>query len=198
MNQKIKLLLEQKEVLYGTLLGDGWIETATKGKTYRFGFKQRQNQKQYVNHIYAILENLCASRPIINGTCVQFKTKTLACLRFYGHQFYGLKHEKKIPRLIHRWLTPGVLAYWYMDDGYKDKHHGAFLCTDCFTKPDVQRLCDAIKIKFQLNCWLRRKHKTSWRIYISSQNENTISFWSIIEPYVLSSMKYKLPNFKKT
>lgn len=193
MNQKIKLSLAQKEVLYGTLLGDGWLETTTHGATYRFGFKQKLVQQQYVDHVYNKLENLCGSYPINNGTDSQFKTLTLSCLRFYGHQFYGHHHKKKVPKLIHRWLTPRVLAYWFMDDGYKDKQT-ILLCTDGFEKKDVQRLCQALKRNYQLDCWLR-KNRSNWRIYIASSTYDL--FYCLVEPYILPSMMYKLPNAKK-
>lgn len=78
---KVKRSIKQKEILYGTLLGDGWLETATKGRTYRYGFKQKQMQKDYVDHVYSILEPLCGSQPIQNRTDFQFKTQTLSCLR---------------------------------------------------------------------------------------------------------------------
>jgi hypothetical protein len=189
---KIKLCNEQKEILYGTLLGDGWLETATKGRTYRFGFKQKIQQKDYVDYVYSKLNCLCKSKPIPNRTDYQFKTLTLPCLRFYGHQFYGENNKKKIPKLIHRWLTPRVLAHWYMDDGYKH-NYGCYLYTNCFEKQDVQRLCNSLQRNFNFDCGLRKKKingENQWFIYISSQSFKDFSL--TIEPYVVPTMKYKL------
>ena len=170
------------------------METTTNGRTYRFGFKQQIKQKDYVNHVYKKLNNCCGSKPITNrkGLDFQFKTLTLPCFRFYGHQFYGKNHKKKVPRLIHRWLTPRVLAYWYMDDGYRHKN-GCYLFTNCFEKEDVQRLCNAIQRNFKFDCGIRKKTidgKDYWFLYISTKSFKEFSV--IIKPYVVPLMKYKL------
>eukprot|EP01025_Chloroclados_australasicus_P069642 TRINITY_DN9853_c2_g1_i1.p1 TRINITY_DN9853_c2_g1~~TRINITY_DN9853_c2_g1_i1.p1 ORF type:complete len:226 (-),score=-9.94 TRINITY_DN9853_c2_g1_i1:114-791(-) len=195
MNKNIKITPIQKEILFGTLLGDAWLESSTKGQTYRYGFKQKLDQKPYVLHIWTMLQTLCGSAPIENNGCLQFKTLTLGSLRFYAHQFYENKN-KKVPQLIHRWLTPRALAYWYMDDGYKDKKNACLLCTDGFEKKDVLKLCYVLNQNFGLNCHLRkRKLKTQtivWRIYISSSSGPL--FRSLIQPYVVDSMVYKLPS----
>jgi LAGLIDADG DNA endonuclease family len=191
-NNKIRLSVKQKEVVYGTLLGDGWLETATNGRTYRFGFKQKYSQKDYVHSIYHIFDNLCGSPAIPNGTDIQFKTLTLPCFRFYGHQFYGKNHVKKVPKLIHRWLTPRALAYWYMDDGYKHTS-GCYLYTNGFEKADVQRLCIALQNRFQFDCGIRTKSvngQSQWFIYITSKSFKSFCF--IVQPYIISSMRYKL------
>ena len=193
--KQIKLSSIQKQVLYGTLLGDGWLET-TNGRTYRFGFKQKIQQKPYVDLVYSRLQNLCGSQPIINNTDYQFKTLTLPCFRFYGHQFYGKTNKKRVPKLIHRWLTPIVLAHWYQDDGYKH-NYGCYLYTNCFEKKDVQRLCTALQRNFAFECGIRNKKingNTQWFIYISSHSFEKFS--NIIKPYIISTMEYKLYNRK--
>ena len=194
MNPKIKITAEQKEILFGTLLGNGWLESSTGGQTYRFGFKQKLEQTSYVTHVWSALEPLCGSPPITNQEDFQFKTLTLGVLRFYGHQFYAKDRKKKVPRLIHRWLTPRALAYWYMDDGYKDKKNACLLCTDSFEKKDVEKLCTALQRNFELTCWLRKKQvsrNSVWRIYIST--DNVEKFLALIDPYIVESMRYKLP-----
>lgn len=188
--------MEQKQILYGTLLGDGWLETATNGRTYRFGFKQKLQQKPYVDYVYSKLNNLCGSQPIQNRTDYQFKTLTLPCFRFYGHQFYDENNKKRVPKLIHRWLTPRALAHWYMDDGYKH-NYGCYLYTNSFEKKDVQRLCEALQRNFNFDCGIRNKTingNVQWFIYISSKSFKQFSF--IIKPYVVPTMKYKLYNRK--
>lgn len=197
--EKIKLNRIQKEILVGTLLGDGWLETATDGRTYRFGFKQKLGQQAYVNFVYEFFKNCCGSPPIVNKTDYQFKTLTLPCLRFYGQLFYGRAHKKKVPPQIHRWLTARALAHWYMDDGNKNRK-GGYLFTNCFQKEDVQILCNALKHNFGLDyCWLRKRKsnngKIEWFIYISAKSFKDFS--TIIKPYVRPTMVYKLYNRNK-
>lgn len=211
MNQQIQITSTQKDILFGTLLGDAWLESSTKGKTYRYGFKQKLDQKTYVQHVWNSFQPLCGSIPIENNGCLQFKTLTLGALRFYAHQFYPNQSKKRVPPLIHRWLTPRALAYWYMDDGYKDKTNGCLLCTDGFEKKDVEKLCTALKKNFDFNCNLRKvklhvqnlKSTTNiqpepkvtpkfvWRIYI--QSSSGLKFRTLVSPYIVESMIYKLP-----
>nr|BBH42945.1 LAGLIDADG homing endonuclease [Marophrys sp. SRT127] len=106
---------EQKQVLIGTLLGDGHLETRNDGKTYRFKFAQSNLHKAYLFHVlyHHVFRNLTLTAPKqkANGMWY-FNTivRSSACFRPYAEQFYGL--EKGVPQLIDQWLTPKVLAYW--------------------------------------------------------------------------------------
>ena len=98
-----------------------------------------------------------------------FRTKSKASFRFYAHQFYqkvipekpsekpckqkATKNKKRVPPLIHKWLTSIALAYWYMDDGsMKSKKHKAVrFNTQGFSYPgDIQLLVDVLQSKFGL------------------------------------------------
>ena len=121
-----------------------------------------------------------------------FSTTQQACFRFYGHQFYNGNY-KKVPKLIHRWLTPRGIAYWYMDDGaqkWKGKSLGVRLCTDNFVYQDVQRLAHVLHTKYVLKTSLQKK-STHWRIYISSYSYDILK--NLIFVYIRESMQYKFP-----
>jgi len=106
---------EQKEILIGLLLGDGHLEQMSL-VTYRLKVEQSADKEEYLYHLYDIFKDYCGSKPILkiksNGDrSLMFQTKTSISLNFYGKQFYRDK-IKIIPiRLLHRWLTPKVLAY---------------------------------------------------------------------------------------
>ena len=53
----LKLSNFQKEVLAGTLLGDGCLETQNKGRTYRLKVEHSLTQKDYVNWKYEIFKD---------------------------------------------------------------------------------------------------------------------------------------------
>ena len=81
------------------------------------------------------------------------------------------KRRKTVPKLIHKWLTPRALAYWYMDDGahkWKGKSLGVRFCTDSFTLSEIDRLTIILREKYTLKVSIQKKGKAS-RIYISSQ-----------------------------
>lgn len=194
MALKIKFTQEQLDVLVGTLLGDGWLE---KGKPHwkaRYGFKQKQEQAVYVDHIYEILQNTVGTPPKKNRTDYQFKTKSLRNFDFYYNQFYP-NGKKAVPRNIHRMLTPRAIAYWFMDDGWNwNGNSNTFVfSTDGFEEADVRRLSKLLNTKFGLNTKVRlRTHTLYPRIFVYADCWET--FFKLIDPYILESFRYKLRN----
>jgi hypothetical protein len=209
----LKLTKGQKNILIGTLLGDGCLTTRSKkGKypTFNYQFKQKESKKDYVYHIFEKFQNLCGSYPVrvkqgqslVNDEILyawSFKTGTIPALKFYADQFYSLdnnsgKSIKVVPKLIHRWLTPEALAYWFMDDGSKDSS-GYRLHTQCFSIKEVERLADALgkNFKFEVNIHKAKNKKTGKTyhlLYITSKSRE--AFTKIVLPYILPCCKYKL------
>ena len=198
-----KLTKLQHEILVGILLGDASLQTESQGRTYRLRISQSSQHKEYLFHLYDKFKNLTDSPPVQykfvdarnpgnTYTRWSFSTTQQSCFRFYGQQFYDGK-DKKVPKLIHRWLTGTAIAYWYMDDGaqkWKGKSLAMRFCTDNFTKSDVQLLANVLKQKFQLKTSLQ-KQRDGWRIYISSYSYQIIK--DLIFDDVELSMRYKFP-----
>ncbi len=200
---KTKLTRLQHEVLVGILLGDASLQTESNGNTYRLRISQSEKHKDYVFHLYTIFANLTLSPPIKYEFTDSrypskkyyrwsFSTKQDACFRFYGHQFYKNKN-KVVPKLIHRWLTPIAIAYWYMDDGaqkWKGKSLGVRFCTDNFSYIEVTRLKTIFIEKYTLKASLQKKG-ANYKIYISSTSYENLK--SLIFLYFHTSMIYKFP-----
>lgn len=210
--KNLKLNLLQKKILPGILLGDAHLSTQDNGKTYRLHFYQSEKHKHYVFHLYDIFKEWCLSEPKIiertynsgvykgkKATMISFKTVSSGSFRFYAHVFTHknsekkLKLTKKLPKLIHRWLTPISLAYWYMDDGsIKDKKSKAvYLHTQGFSLNEVQLLCEVLQNKFNLLAKPVKK-KDKYQIYISSKTY--IILRNLIFPYLIPEMHYKFPS----
>ena len=96
---------------------------------------------------------------------------------------------KVIPENIYELLTPVALAHLIMGDGSSSRH-GLLLCTDSFTIPEVVKLMNVLIIRYQLNCTLRFHTPTQPRIYIKEGSLPKLR--AILEPYMFSSMMYKL------
>ena len=200
---KTKLSKIQCEILVGILLGDASLQTESNGRTYKLRLVQSEEHKDYLFHLYSIFKNLTTSPPIRysfvdprkTGKVYfrwSFSTTQQVCFRFYGQQFYEDK-KKKVPNLIHKWLTPRSLAYWYMDDGaqkWKNRSLAVRLCTDNFSYKGVELLARTLSEKFSLKTSLQKKG-LSWRIYISSSSYEILK--ELIFSYFLSSMVYKFP-----
>ena len=74
--KSIQLTSVQKEVLTGLLLGDGHLETQNQGRTFRLKVEHSIIQKDYVDWLYTIYQNIILTKPqikkqIINGKAYQ-------------------------------------------------------------------------------------------------------------------------------
>lgn len=92
------MTLKQKEILFGTLLGDASLQTYTKGKTYRARFLQSDSHVEYLKHLYDIFKDYCGTEPKLQITKQNhkrwyFNTLTNPDLLEFGKIFYK---EKKI------------------------------------------------------------------------------------------------------
>ena len=196
--KQIKISKIQKEIIMGTILGDGHLETRTKGKTYRLKIEHAYSQKEYVDWLYEQLKTLAVSEPRIKITTIGnknyqkywFNSVATDSLRFYAQQFYQ-ENKKVVPKLIHRWLTPLAIAVWFMDDGsIKSKHHRAkILNTQSFEKEEIKRLIKVFDEKYGIKAKLR-KQKEGYQIYLLA--ETIDKFEDLIRPYIIPSMMYKL------
>lgn len=204
--KKFKLSLIQKEILFGVILGDAHFETQNNEITYRIMFEQSVKHKPYIDHLYEIFKT-CVNTPpksrVItykNGntsTNVKFATVFSSTFTFFGKQFYKQK-KKIVPKLIHRWLTPRALAYWYMDAGSMKsiQSKGVLLNTQSFSYAEVVQLCEVLKTKYDLSGWPRKQKKNTYQIYISGTSYETLR--DLIYPFIIPEMRYKFPLPRKT
>ena len=201
---KRKITSLQREVLVGILLDDASLQTESNGKRYRLRISQSEQHKDYLFHLYDIFKSLTTSPPLQYEFMDArnpgkryyrwtFATTQQACFRFYGQQFYN-GQAKKVPKLIHKWLKPRSIAYWYMDDGaqkWKGKSLAVRFCTDNFTAKDVQLLAQILIQDYNLKASLEKKERRN-RIYISSYSYETLK--NLIFSYFIESMLYKFPS----
>lgn len=192
---KFKITKFQKEVLIGLILGDARLEQSPNLLTYRLKIEQSIDKKEYIEHLYNIFKDWTLSEPKQNRNNLVFQTRFSKSLVFFGKQFY-INKKKKIPKLIHRWLTPISIAYWYMDDGsIKSKQSkGVFFNTQGFTFKEVKYLSNILTDKYNLKTSLR-KQKTGYQIYVSGYSYENLR--KLIYPYLINSMYYKFPKERK-
>ena len=202
--QTLRLTRKQREVLVGLLLGDAHLETQNGGRTYRLKIEQGEAHRTYVEHLYHLFEEwvLTAPQPKQVRSHGQvsinwwFQTVSHSAFRFYAHQFYADGH-KSVPRLIHRWVKPRSLAYWFMDDGSLKwrKSRAVLLNTQGFVHSDVERLRHVLTQQFGLEATLRRQREGFQILIPGSSLER---FVELVGPYLLSEMAYKLPQAGRT
>ena len=198
----LKLSEFQRQVLIGTLLGDGCLETQNRGRTYRLKIEHSMTQKDYVDWKYQVFKNFTLSEPRIHkrmsyGSVREnhcFSTVSHGSLRFYGQQFYK-NGKKTMPKIISKMITPLALAVWFMDDGsIKSKQHRALVIhSQSFNKQDLLNIIEVLDKKYGIKLTLRKREDGSgYVLYLLSK---TVSkFIDLVKEYVLPSMEYKLGN----
>lgn len=192
-----KLSKEQRETLMGLLLGGLKIELdeMERNQNQAIQFVFRENFKIHFflkRHIYnqfrewlshtEKLEDEDDAGENDNIPC-RFTTISHSCFQFYADQFWP-QGRPVIPKLIHRWVTPRVLAYWYMYSGYRTSS-GDILLKFKGDKDDVLRIVKTLKVK-ALDCRLRRKGYVLW---IGLLGSNAVQFWKLVEPFILMELK---------
>ena len=107
------------------------------------------------------------------------------------------KFIKIVPLNIAELLTPIGLAHWLMGDVYWDNTSKTVcICTDNFTLSEVELLIKVLETKFNLLASVQRRVKSNkeicWRIRFSRKSKNLDTLISLVKPYFITSMLYKL------
>lgn len=187
-NLILRLSKRQMAVLLGSILGDSYIYPQGK-----ICLEHAQTQKNYLLWKYAQLKSLAYPKVSqVVRTDRRSSRKTISW-RFFLKQFFRplrnsfyVGNRKVVPESLSNWLSPLLLAVWYMDDGYLERGN-PLLMTENFELSDVQRLVAMISEKFKLNCLITSKRRI--RIRHSSSKD----FFQIIEPFIHKDLRYKLP-----
>lgn len=196
---KLSLSNRQKEILIGTILGDAHLEKLHTPELSRLKIEHSLKQKEYVDWFYEEFKNWIRTKPKQKIKKVFGKIHKNYGFCTYGHRLLGnfqkdfyLEKKKIIPDNLFENITPLSLAVWYMDDGSikSNKHKGVFLNTQSFSVKDVKILQSILEIKFGIAS-STRKDETGEQIYLGGESGE--KFIKIIEPFVIPSMKYKIP-----
>lgn len=211
------LTQEQKDLLVGTLLGDGNLQTDTQGRTWRYRALQQASHSNYLDQKYKVLKDLCNTPPtsseVVDSRTGKtserrhFNTLVHASLRHYGNLFYTLnpitnQMTKDVPLNIEQLLTPRAVAYWYMDDGalkWLGRSNAMRICTESFSEPGVKRLQKALKNLYNIDTQLVKKTNNNrfvgYRLAINEKN--SAAFRELIRPYLIHPMGYKVSDGNK-
>jgi uracil-DNA glycosylase family 4 len=183
-----------REVVYGTLLGDGHLTAAEA--TLSFGHSARQ--EAYAQYKAGMLAELSPRVKQLNVSAVAggpaaypvVHVRTLAhrSLGVLRSQFY--RPRKRVPPWMAERLTPLMLAVWFMDDGHLRVRPGkrplAEIATYGFSEGDHQVLVAGLA---RLGLEARITGKRQKLVFGVPATE---ALAQLIAPYVPSAMRYKL------
>lgn len=205
--KQITLSKEQKEVIIGTLFGDGHLSKPAKNARYKA--THGKNQEFYIKHKAEILKDICPSGVKYKTVFDKRKNKyypSLTLCSFVNtyltdlYKIFYPNKKKKITKKSLNLLTPKAIAYWYMDDGGLGKHKkntGSIaidLYLNTYLSDEEHRLIiEYFKINYGIEFKLNKNHG-KYRLRIGKKQAK--KFIKIVKPYILPQFEYKI-NFLK-
>lgn len=185
----LKLSKDQREILVGLLLGGLEIDSDEERKKHKIRFEFNETSRAHSvlrRHLYdqyhEWLHPSCKLSDGSDDVSYRFSTISHSYFGFYADQFWP-KGQAMIPKLIHRWLSPKVLAYWYMYGGHRTSSGDILLKLKGSTE-GVQKVVETLKAK-SLNCRVKRKGRVFWIGFLGS---DSTWFWKLVEPYILQDL----------
>ena len=177
----------QRSLIIGSLLGDGAMRCKANAL---LEINHSLEQKEYVDWKHQLLFDLVKTPPKAregNGSRIAYRFTTLSLpqLTPFYWAFYG-GGRKVVPRLF---LTPLSMAVWFMDDGCKS-YKAVYLNTQQFDIESQQLLIEMLKQQWEIDASLNRD-KCYHRIRIAVGSVKR--FQTIVDPYMLASLRYKFP-----
>jgi len=185
---------ETHSVIVGTLLGDGYL---TPNGSLQV--EHCLEQTAYTLWKYERLQPIAGKSPKMVERYDRRTRKTYRSLRFYTKavlkqyrdDFYQ-DRKKRVPSHLGAVLDPLAVAVWFMDDGGRGARtpRGLVFNTSCFSTEEQVLLQTIFRDRFGVVTSIHR-HGKGFQLYVRA--ESFSSFSELISPYLIASMRYKLP-----
>ncbi|KAH9297772.1 hypothetical protein KI387_029454 [Taxus chinensis] len=193
INRHLSLTLtaEQREISTAILLSGAILESHDKNKTFELHFEFNKKLEfcdilktnLYVN-FFEWLKPLDRLNAQAEEMPWHFSTVNHHSFRFYADHFRP-GGKMAIPRLIHRWLSPRTLAYWYMYGGWKSTSGDIVFYGMSYRVKEGEIIVKAFKAK-SIDCVINRCGKL---FQIRCQGKDAMRLWKLMEPYILDDLK---------
>ena len=188
----VPLTYLQKQLIYGSLLGDGSIVKGKEDKNCRFSEAHSIKQKDYLLFKYRKLQPY--SGKFIEyprkdgGKDVKFSTNAHSSFNAFRKMFYNKNGQKIIKFATLKHINHlSALAIWFGDDGSKDTRSYR-LATATYSVKEIKLLIKWLKDIFKIESFLH-KHGKYWYIAI---RRDRWKFTKMVEPYLHRCLHYKL------
>jgi len=185
---------KQMALIVGTLLGDAHL---TSESAYRTELRMIHHKGQIE---WIFLKTIALDRIGQNGSrwirsmdgAINFESRSSQALLNLREMFYSNK-KKIVPYdLVSRYMSPELLAAWYLDDGSRSNHGAAVIYTQSFSRIDCEYLCQKL-VEYGIKCHVREYKRyggSGCIIHISPIGLTYLS--QKIGHLVPQSMRYKL------
>jgi len=196
----ISLTKKQKSILFGTILGDGYLQK-TGRKNARLRLEHGEKQKDYLLWKVKKLAKLFQGKPKHLERIHPLSKKKYG---YWRHQSQSMpllgklrrlfypEGKKRIPQDLVKYLDPLSLAVWYMDDGYYyPRDRCSYLYLGNVTEKEAEIVRQALEENLKLGARVKRKKK-GYALYFSPQETKQLK--NLIKSYILPQFTYKLPS----
>lgn len=196
-----------REVVYGSMFGDGGVYRSTKSRHFHYMECHSPNQREYIKWKYAVLFPLGTNGikestrfhriRLKNYTTLKFRTKNHSYFTRLRRYFY-VCGKKKINRRLLNKLTDVGLAVWFMDDGHCHKNNNGYpqlnISTCDFSEKENDLIVSYFSEVWGINVRIHNRKKYPVLYF---NKPNAVKFIKIIRPYILPCMEYKIRYFHK-
>ncbi len=189
----------QRQIVIGSLLGDGYLYPTVSGKYAYLRISQGPKQKNYVWWKYSFFKKWVLSLPRCQlqnkkrpelGKYFWFKTIAHSELLQYRKIFYP-DGFKIVPSDLDKLLISNLsLAIWYMDDGTL-AGKAIHLNTQSFSLIENRFLQKILKANFNIACRIHKSGNIGKGYILYVPVGETKRFLSLVGPYVRECMPYK-------
>ena len=152
-SENVKLNKEQKDLIVGSLLGDGHIDKRENSPI--FIVSHAENQKEYLYFKYNILKNICNKEPsFIEGGFKEIYSKLYKCQNQYRistrvvNELDFFRKKSKIE--IINMLNEFSLSIFFLDDGHRSDNLWK-ICVASFSKEDKDFFINYLHDKFGIH-----------------------------------------------
>lgn len=191
----INISQSQKEILFGTLLGDGNIQKQ-HANSYSGRFNHSVKQLEYCRFLQNKLSEITTNvreYSVLNKNgkeyqCCYFSLRNNYQLKDFYNLFY-IDGKKDIPYNLEL-LTPQAMAYWFMDDGSASSNCTISIATCSFSLEGLIRLKQYLLDTYELNTTINKEFK----LYFSAESGR--KFYQLVQEYIIPEMMYKFKFIK--
>jgi len=205
---------EEKQIILGSILGDGHIRLrknattgtakqnypqlmfaqSTKHEEYFYWFKEKMNRWIYDNDKPIPIR---ANRNPLYKSPAYSRNLSTICHPVFNEFHQGFyKDGIKIVNfeLLEKYFTELTLAIWIMDDGGMTGLQPRIrIATNGFTKTEVEGLSSFLARKYNLKAWVSKattKKKETYELIFNKESTDKIS--NMVRNIIVPSMQYKL------
>lgn len=191
LKSSLYLSQEQKELVLGTILGDGCLITSRSGRSARLQIRHKVKHQEYVEWKYQFFNKWVTTPPRFDrfNNSWYFRTVSHSSLMEIKNLFYK-GSQRFVPENIANILeSPFSLAVWLMDDGNGKPPSAAFRISSYgFGLEGNILLKQCLENNFSLASNIHRDAK-GYFLYIPVSYGRQL--YKLVEPYIVPCMRYK-------